>query len=245
MPNELLWLLFLVTDLLLVMAVYRLFGRIGLVAYIVMAIITCNLQVQVLVGLFGMEVTLGNILYGSIFLCTDLLSENHGKGAASGAVWMGFIAVVLMTLFMRIALYFEPLPYDAALPHLKGLFAAMPRIVAGSLAAYLCSQLFDVWAFHELKNRTGSRLLWLRNNLSTAVSQFLDITLFTLLALAPLPVLGSVPGFESWGTVVSVWWTAYVIKLIVAAADTPFVYWGRAIAAREGWAGQAGGENDR
>jgi queuosine precursor transporter len=240
MPNEILWLLFLVTDLLLVIAVYRLFGRLGLVAYIVMAIITCNLQVQVLVSLFGFEVTLGNILYGSIFLCTDLLSENHGRKAANQAVWMGFVAVVLMTLFMRIALYFKPLPYDAALPHLQALFASMPRIVIGSLAAYLCSQLFDVWAFHRIRERTAGRWLWLRNNMSTIVSQFLDISLFTLLALAPLPVLGIVSGFESWSTVVTVWWTAYVIKLIVAVADTPFVYWGRAIERRRNAAGENG-----
>lgn len=238
MPNELLWILFLLVDLLLVIAVYRLLGRIGLVVYIVMAIITCNLQVQVLVELFGLEVTMGNILYGSIFLCTDLLSENHGKKAASQAVWMGFVAVLLMTLFMRFALYFQPLPFDEAMPHLQGLFAAMPRIVLGSLLAYLLSQLFDIWAFHRISEITAGRNLWLRNNLSTVTSQLLDITLFTLLGLAPLPLLGVVPGFESWNTVITVWWTAYVIKVVVGVVDTPFIYWGAAIGRKYHNAGQ-------
>jgi len=55
-----------------------------------------------------------------------------------------------------------------------------------------------------------------------------------LLAFAPLPPLGSVPGFESWAVVLQIWLTTYVIKLIVAVVDTPFIYWGRAIAKRHG-----------
>jgi uncharacterized integral membrane protein (TIGR00697 family) len=238
MPNEALWLGFLLCDMLLVLAVYRLFGKAGLAAYIVMAIIAANLQVQILVPLFGFTATLGNILYGSIFLCTDLLSEVHGKAEAKKAVWLGFVGIALLVVFMQIALQFGVEPFDEMQPHLSALFATLPRIVGGSLVAYLASQFHDVWAFHWWRQRTGGRLLWLRNCASTVVSQGLDITLFTLLALAPLPLLGSVPGFESWPVVIEVWWTAYVIKLLVALADTPFVYWGRAIG-RLRWSDEA------
>ena len=233
-PNELLWLGFLLLDLLLVLLVYRLFGPIGLVAYIVLSIIVCNMQVLKVVTLLGVPTTLGNILYGSIFLCTDLLGEVHGKDAAKRAVWLGFTAMVLVTIFMQIALLFEPGPTDEFHGHLTALFSFMPRIVAASLIAYLLSQLHDVWAFHWLREHFGGRYLWLRNNASTWVSQLLDSSVFVLLAFAPLPLLGSVPGFESWAVVLQIWLTTYVIKLIVAVVDTPFIYWGRAIAKRHG-----------
>lgn len=228
-PNELLWFGFLLVDMLLVLVVYRLFGRLGLQAYVVLAIIVCNIQVLKLVELFGMTTTLGNILYGSIFLCTDILGEVHGKVEARRAVWLGFTAAVIVAFYMQIALWFAPSAVDEMHPHLAALFSVLPRVVGASLVAYLVSQLHDVWAFHGWREHTRGRHLWLRNNASTLVSQALDTSLFVLLAFAPLPLVGGVPGFESWGTIFSVWVTTYVIKLLVALLDTPFLYWGRAV----------------
>jgi len=228
-PNELLWLGFLLIDLLLVLLVYRLFGRAGLIAYVVLSIITCNLQVLKLVEMFGVPTTLGNILYGSIFFTTDLISENYGKKAAQQAVWIGFTAIILMTLFMQVALWFKPAAEDAMQPHMKMLFGFLPRVVGASLLAYLLSQLHDVWAFHWWKDRLKGRHLWLRNNASTWVSQLIDSSVFVLLAFAPLPVLGSVPGFDTMPVLIAVWATTYIVKLIVAVIDTPFLYWGRAL----------------
>lgn len=232
-PNELLWIAFLIGDLLLALLVYRLFGRDGLIVYIVLAIIACNLQVLKLVDIFGVTTTLGNVLYGSIFFCTDLLSEVHGKAEARRAVWLGFAAIILVTLFMQVALWFKPSAYDEVQPHLVAIFGFLPRVVAASLVAYMASQFHDVWAFHWWRKRFAGRHLWLRNNASTMVSQLLDSTVFVLLAFAPLPVLGAIPGFESWKEVIiPIWVTTYVIKLIVALVDTPFLYWGRAIGMR-------------
>jgi queuosine precursor transporter len=92
----------------------------------------------------------------------------------------------------------------------------MPRIAAGSLIAYLASQLHDVWACQFWKRRKpGTRLLWLRNNASTMVGQLLDTAIFTTITFFGV--------FESkvfW----QVFWSAYLLKWVVAALDTPFVY---------------------
>ena len=131
--NSILWLLFLVFDLCMVVVVYRLFGRVGLYGYIVMAIITANIQVVKLVNIFGLETTLGNIMYGSIFLCTDILNEIHGKKEANRAVWMGFLAMVLMTVYMQIGLKFTPSQFDEGQSGaLASVFSFLPRITMGS-----------------------------------------------------------------------------------------------------------------
>ena len=213
--NELLWISFVLVDLCLAVAVFRFFGRVGLFALIVFNLILCNIQVLKTVELFGLTTTLGNILYAGVFLATDLLSEYYGKAQAKKGVLLGFVMLVLATLYMQIALKFVPAPSDFVQPHLAAIFGFLPRVALASMAAYLVSQLHDVWAFHFWRRITGERHLWLRNNASTAVSQLLDSVIFCSAAF-----LGVFP--------MEVWWeilvTTYLIKLVVAVLDTPFIY---------------------
>ena len=213
--NETLWIAFALVDLCMVLVVYRLFGRVGLFGLMVFNLLLCNIQVLKTVELFGLTTTLGNVLYASVFLATDLLSEFHGKKEARKGVLLGFVSLVMMVAYMQIALYFQPTADDFAQPHLSALFGFMPRIALASMAAYLVSQLHDVWAFHAIRERTGGRMLWLRNNASTMVSQLLDSAIFCTIAF--------------WGLFpVNVFWeimlSTYVIKVAVAVLDTPFIY---------------------
>ena len=100
------------------------------------------------------------------------------------------------------------------------IFGFMPRVVLASMAAYLVSQWHDVWAFNFWKKKTGGRFLWLRNNLSTLVSQLLDSVIFCVIAFVGV--------FES-GVWVQILVTTYVFKVIVAVLDTPFIYLARKV----------------
>lgn len=225
MQNELLWLAMLLANFLMITLAYRLFGKWGLIMWIPISVIVANIQVIQTVELFGLVSTLGNIVYASSFLVTDILSENYGKEEAKKAVWIGFFSLISMTLLMNLALQFLPLEGDAfaAETHeaTRTIFDLMPRIAVASLAAYLLSQRHDVWAYHFWRKRfSKDNQIWLRNNLSTMVSQFIDSSVFVVIAF--------------WGVFeMDVLWeiflTTYFLKWIVAAADTPFVYWGKSI----------------
>ena len=213
--NSLLWVGFILLDLGLVTLIYRFFGKTGLYVVIVASIITANIQVVKTVEVFGFVATLGNVLYGSIFFATDILSEVYGRKAAQRGVWLGFIGMLLMTLWMQIGLRFIPHASDFAQGSLSTIFGLMPRIAAGSMVAYLVSQHHDIWAFLFWKKRTKGRFLWLRNNASTMASQGIDSIIFCSIAL--------------WGLYdTNVWLqillSTYVMKLFVAAIDTPFLY---------------------
>ncbi len=223
MSNEALWFLFLIADLSSVIFFYRVFGRSGLYAVIVLSSIVCNIQVVKLVDVFGFVATLGNIVYASNFLATDILSEMYGKKEARKGVMLGFSSLVIATIWMQMALLFKPAPEDFADPHLKAIFNLMPRIAVASLTAYLLSQLHDVWAFHMWKEKTGERHLWLRNNASTMVSQAIDTVVFTTIAF-----LGVVDG----RTFLSIVLTTYFLKWVVAAFDTAFIYLAKFIGQR-------------
>ncbi|AMK09759.1 queuosine precursor transporter [Pseudodesulfovibrio indicus] len=213
--NETLWIVFALVDLSMVLVVYRLFGRVGLFGLMVFNLLLCNVQVLKTVELFGLTTTLGNILYASVFLATDLLSEFYGKKEARKGVLLGFVTLLMMVGYMQIALYFQPAESDFAQPHLQALFGFLPRVAFASMAAYLVSQLHDVWAFHAIRARTGERLLWLRNNASTMISQLLDSAIFCVIAfwgVFPMEVF------------LEILLSTYLIKVAVAALDTPFIY---------------------
>jgi len=215
LSNNLLWFGFIIIALSLVVLFFRFFGKFGLYAIIVAAIITANIQVVKTIQLFGLVATLGNVLYGSIFFATDVLSEVYGKKAARRGVWLGFIGMTLMTLWMYIGLKFIPDISDFSQDSLLTIFGLMPRIAAGSMIAYLVSQHHDIFAFHFWKNRTKGRFLWLRNCFSTMVSQAIDTIVFCTIAL--------------WGVFDTNTWlqiavTTYFLKWFVAVVDTPFIY---------------------
>lgn len=224
MTNEILWLLFMTGTLLVVLGVFRCFGREGLLALIAASIIVCNLQVIKITTLFGITVTLGNVLYGTIFFCTDLLNEVYGPAAARKGVLIGFVSMLFMTAAMQVALVFDVAADPWAVEvqdSMRTIFGFMPRLAVASLGAYLLSQFHDVWAFHFWRVKTSGKYLWLRNNLSTMVSQLIDTLVFCTIAF--LGVLAKEHFLQ-------VMVTTYVMKLVVAAFDTPFMYLGRRMA---------------
>jgi len=213
--NNLLWVGFLLIDLSLAVVVYRFFGKFGLYALIVASVITANIQVVKTVQLFGLVATLGNVLYGSIFFTTDILSEVYGKKAARRGVWLGFIGMALMAIWMQIGLGFIPDMSDFAQGSMVTIFGLMPRVAAGSLIAYLVSQHHDIFAFHFWKGKTKGRFLWLRNCASTMVSQAIDSVIFSVIALW---------GLFDTNTWLQILVTTYFLKWFVAVIDTPFIY---------------------
>jgi uncharacterized integral membrane protein (TIGR00697 family) len=213
--NNLLWVAFIILDLSFAIVIYRFFGKFGLYVIIVASVITANIQVLKIVQLFGSVATLGNVLYGSIFFATDILSEVYGKQAARRAVWLGFIGMVLMTIWMQIGLKFIPDISDFSQDSLSTIFSLMPRIAAGSMIAYIVSQHHDILSFLFWKNKTKGKFLWLRNCASTMVSQAIDSIIFCTIALWGL--------FDTdiWLQILA---TTYLLKWLVAVMDTPFIY---------------------
>lgn len=225
MNNELFWLIEILANFFLIILAYRLFGKWGLIMWIPVSTILANIQVVQTIELFGFSATLGNVVYATSFLITDILSENYGRKEAGKAVWIGFFSLISMTLLMNLALLYRPLDGDdfSGVTHqsLNTIFSLMPRIALASLTAYLISQRHDVWAFHFWKSRfPHHHHLWIRNNLSTMVSQLIDSAVFVTIAFLGV--------FET-GILIEILLTTYLLKWLVAAADTPFVYWAKRI----------------
>lgn len=231
MPNELLILISFIVIYGGVVLFYRYFGKGGLLAFSVLATIIANIEVMLLICAFGVEMTLGNVLFASTFLITDILSENHGRKDANKAVVISTLCSVVFVLLSQMWLMYTPSENDWASGAFRTIFSNTPRIVCASLGVYLISQLADVWLYHKWwdwcrKHFGDSRKgLWIRNNGSTMISQLLNTTLYTFLAFY---------GTYSLRTLVTIAVSSYIIYFITSLLDTPFVYWCRKIHDRYG-----------
>lgn len=220
--NEFLWILFALVNFALVVGIYAQFGKTGLFAWVTLGIILANIQVTKNIELFGLTATLGNIMYGTIFLVTDAINELYGVKEAKKAVYLGF-AVMLSTLaIMQLAILFEPTSWDEGHSALAYTFGLLPRIAVGSIVAYLMSQWVDVFVYDQLRKRNVP--LWVRNNGSTLLSQLLDTVIFVPIAFI---------GLYSGSDVIEIAITTYLIKVIVAVFDTPFLYMMKKIPLRD------------
>lgn len=204
-----------------VLVAYRLFGKIGMYVMTVIATILANIEVLLLVDGFGMEQTLGNVMFASTYLVTDILSENEGKKSASRAVWLGVFTSVIMLLFTQYWLLYTPAKSDWAREHISAIFSTTPRLLAASFVGYVISQRFDVWLYHkwwdftEKKTGDSKRFLWLRNNGSTLISQVINTVIFTTIAFW---------GMYETKTFISIMLSSYVIYIFTSLLDTPIVY---------------------
>ena len=225
--NELLLIMSLVISFGGTVLFFRLFGKSGLFAWIGIAAVFANIEVTILVNAFGMDQTLGNTLFASSFLATDILSEIYGKKDADKGVIVGIFTTVLFIALSSMWVHYIPAESDWAMPSVKALFANTPRILCASLAGYAISEVLDVWLYHKWWNltekKTGShaKMLWFRNNFSTLISQLINIVLFNFIAF-----LGIFPLKE----LISITVACYIIYVITSLLDTPFIYLARKIA---------------
>ena len=213
MRNELLWAVMLLLNFSSIIFIYKKFGKMGLYSWIPISTILANIQVVILVNLFGLNATLGNILYAGGFLVTDILAENYGRNAAQKAVYLGFFSLIVTSAIMKVAVLFTPLQEGMVMfESVKSIFDFMPRLMIASLMAYLLSQTHDIWAYEFWRKKySETKHIWIRNNASTMVSQLIDNFVFTLVAFY---------GVYSLDIFIS----TYVLKFLVAVSDTPFVY---------------------
>ena len=180
-------------------------------------------------GLFGspLALTAGIITYPVTFLVTDVTSEIFGKAKASLMVYCGFFCSLLSLMIISIVLNLTPsdvwltgTPYtelnDMEIAF-KTVFSLPGILIFASMTAYLIAQLIDVHIFHFIKKITKSKYLWVRNNISTMISQLIDTIIVNSI------FLGYGMGLQ-FDIVIKIIIANYIIKIFFAAVDTPLVY---------------------
>ncbi|HMM10587.1 MAG TPA: queuosine precursor transporter [Bacteroidales bacterium] len=193
-------------------------------ALFITALVTSNLIFQKFfywnpLGLFRFELSVGIIAYPVTFLVTDIVSEVYGKRRANFLVIAGIFASAFALLIVIVSTYAPATDWSPLSDvEFKKAFGFTFLAVAASLAAYLAAQFIDVQVFHFWKGITKGKHLWLRNNLSTFTSQFID-TFTVLFLLCSFGVI-------EWALFSKLLGNGFLFKVIIALLDTPFAYLG-------------------
>ena len=189
-------------------------------AVFVASLVTCNLIankfVSVDLGFKTFIVSAGILPYPITFLVTDILSEIFGRKKANLVVFSGFIASVLVLLFLWLGSIFNAIPNSPIDNSTYNLvFQNASRVIFASMTAYLVAQFIDVRMFHFWKKLTNGRHLWLRNNFSTVGSQLVD----TVLVVSILFV-GVWEPAQIFQAIID----GFLFKILIALIDTPLFY---------------------
>lgn len=232
MSNELLLILSVVLYFGSILILFKYFGKMGLFLWIILSTLYANIEVLLQVDAFGLDMTLGNVLFGSTFLATDVLSERYGKRYSSIGMRLGVATTISYIIFSNFWLLFTPNQYDFAHSAMETLFTPVFRIaIAGVIVYYICQKIdiflyHYIWKFTTEKSNDKKKFLWLRNNGSTVVTQLINNLLFTYLAFATIEVGNfKLKGITSESTVLfSIFITGWIIMSLIALVDTPICY---------------------
>jgi len=194
----------------------------GFVAVFVTFVVLTNTVGVKLFTAFGKVLPVSIIWFPLTFLITDIVSEMYGARRARFLVIMGFCMSLLLLGFSLIGIRLPVAEFYPLQEDYINIFGPIWRLLFGSMAAYLLAQLIDVRLFHFWKKLTKGKHLWLRNNASTMISQFIDTVTVNTIFLYKNPTVFTGDFSDLMGII----WGVYVFKVVIAALDTPLCYLG-------------------
>ncbi|AWG42451.1 hypothetical protein CR532_00245 [Candidatus Borreliella tachyglossi] len=165
----------------ILITIYKFFGKKGLFVWVTSSVIIANIQVLKQLTIFGLNATLGNIIYSSSYIATDILSEVYGLKTSKKAVYIGFLGFAIFALITNVQLLFSKNHSDIYFESLQSIFSPMPFLLVASIIAYIISQLNDIYLYQYIKNKFP-KYLFIRSNGSTLVSELIYTTIFISIA---------------------------------------------------------------
>lgn len=213
--NELLLFVEIVVVFSLLLLTKKFFGKNGLFIWIAIATVTAEIQVVKSINIFGLSGTLGNVMFASNFLATDILNELYSKDDAKKGVYVGLWAVIIFIIFTQFMLLFKPNSIDMANESMKVLFGLVPRVSISSITMFFIANMADVYIYSKFKEKFKDKKLWLRNNISTILCNSIENFFFVFFAFV---------GLYSFKDIMIIALSTTLIEVVIAICDTPFLY---------------------
>jgi uncharacterized integral membrane protein (TIGR00697 family) len=208
----------------MVLISFKLFKKEGLFIWAALAPVLANIFTLKNANIFGLNCTCGSVLFASIFLVTDIISERYNEKESKKAIYIGVFSNIVLIISSQIALRYIPSNIDIMNNKLVDIFSLNLRVTISSIICFLLSNLLDVIIYNRLKKKTNNKLIWLRNNISTIICNCTENFLFIFLAYV---------GIFSIQDIIIIALSTSVIELIVAILDTPFLYIAKNIKIKE------------
>ena len=204
--------------------------RIGLIALFITGLLTAQLTAVKILELsplnLGISVIVpaGVLAYAITFFASDCYAELYGKQAARTVVSIAFIMNIVMLVLIWISINAPGSEAGVSSELFATVLGPSANVVIASLTAYLISQNLDILIFDTIREKTNGSKLWLRNIGSTTVSQLVVTILFITLTFSILPSIVGIGIGLPLSVIVQLILGQYLVKLLIALADTPLIY---------------------
>ena len=198
----------------LVVLIEKLFKKEGLYVWVSIATILANLTVCKMIDVFNFTTSLGNVIFASTFLATDIISEKYSAKEARKAVYLSMFAGITFIIITQLTLLFTPSSEDVVQGAMKTLFAINLRTSVASMGMFFIANMLDIYIYNKLKEKLPKKL-WLRNNVATITCNCIENYFFNTLAFI---------GIFSLPVIISIATTTTIIEIVIAVCDTPFLY---------------------
>jgi len=181
------------------------------VTFLMTAVLTGSKIVEFL----GLTFSAGTLAASLTYPITDIICEVWGKAKARKVVFASLICWIVVLILLYISIIAPSASFWKLQTAYAKLFSTSMRLILGGFIAYTVAQFHDIWAFMFWKEKTKGKHLWLRNNLSTIMSQLLNTIIIVMIGFYGLiPHIAIIPTILGW----------WLIKILIAVCDTPAVY---------------------
>ncbi|MDF3035720.1 MAG: rane protein [Paucimonas sp.] len=163
--------------------------------FVMVAFVTVLLCSNLIGAAKAAEVTLpllGTVTFGAgvlffpvSYIFGDILTEVYGYGRDRRVIWAGFGALAFAAVMSTVVLSLKPAsdPFNTDYQtHLNAVFGNTPRIVFGSMLAFWCGSFVNSYVMAKMKVWMEGRRLWMRTIGSTICGEFVDSSLFYVIA---------------------------------------------------------------
>lgn len=198
----------------LVVLIEKLFKKEGLYVWLSIATILANITVCKMIDVFNFTTSLGNVLFASTFLATDIMSEKYSKDDAKKGVYLSIFSGITFIIITQLTLLFIPSSDDVVNTSMINLFSISVRTISASMFMFFVSNMADIHLYNKLKEKYPNKL-WLRNNISTILCNCIENYFFNTLAFI---------GIFPMSVIISIATTTTIIEMVIAVCDTPFLY---------------------
>lgn len=194
------------------------------------------LNLHILGNDLSFNLTAGVLLWPVVFIMTDIINEYYGMKGVRFLSWLtaGLIAFTFIIFFGAMQLtsadFFITSKQGSGVPDMSKAYNSVlgqgSFIIVGSLAAFILSQLIDVFVFHRIKKVTGEKRIWLRATGSTLISQFIDSFVVLFIAFYIGSRVNNTGNDLVWPfkLFLAVGIVNYIYKFLVAILLTPVIY---------------------
>ena len=198
----------------LVVLIEKLFKKEGLYVWLSIATILANITVCKMIDVLSFTTSLGNVLFASTFLATDIMSEKYSKEDAKKGVFLSIFSGITFIIITQLTLLFIPSSDDVVNTSMINLFSISIRTITASMLMFFISNIADIYLYNKLKEKYPNKL-WLRNNISTILCNCIENYFFNFLAFI---------GIFPISIIISIATTTTIIEIVIAICDTPFLY---------------------